>query len=69
MPISESLLQRLRCPESRQPLKLATPGQLEAINDRLEESVGEALVREDQKRAYPIRDGFPVLLLEEAIDL
>ena len=69
MPISESLLERLRCPESRQPLKLATPAQLGAINGRLENPVEAALIREDRKRAYPIRDGFPILLLGEAIDL
>ena len=46
------LLERLACPVTRQPL-------------RYDEAAGE-LVSEAAKLAYPIRDGVPVLLVEEA---
>ncbi len=69
-PLSPELLAQLRCPESRQPLALAD----EATLARLREAAGDAelegaLIREDGTRAYPIRDGFPILLIAEAIDL
>jgi len=46
------LLERLVCPVTRRPL-------------RLDETTGE-LVSEAAGLAYPIRDGVPVLLVEEA---
>ena len=46
------LLERLVCPATRTPL-------------RLDESAGE-LVSDAAGLAYPIRDGVPVLLIEEA---
>ncbi|MBN8848783.1 MULTISPECIES: Trm112 family protein [unclassified Sphingomonas] len=46
------LLERLACPVTRQPL-------------RYDEAAGE-LVSEAAGLAYPIRDGVPVLLVEEA---
>lgn len=46
------LLERLVCPVTRRPL-------------RLDETNGE-LVSEAAGLAYPIRDGVPVLLVEEA---
>ena len=48
--IDENLLKMLVCPESKAPLKL----------------VGEELVCEKSQLAYPIIDGIPILLLEEA---
>lgn len=60
----------LRCPETRQPLSLATDAQLARILVRSRRADLEgALIREDELRAYPIEDGFPVLLIDEAIDL
>jgi len=58
-----SLLDLLCCPETHQPLRLATAGELE----RLGESA--ALVRDDGLAAYPIRDDIPLLVLEEQIPL
>ena len=52
MAIDEKLLEILACPacDDRPPVKLK----------------GEKLVCEKCKRAYPIRDGIPVMLIEEA---
>jgi len=48
--IDKDLLKMLVCPKSKAPLKL----------------VGEELVCEESQLAYPIQDGIPVLLIEEA---
>lgn len=50
--IDEWLLERLVCPVTRQPL-------------RYDEAAGE-LFSEAAGLAYPIRDGVPVMLIEEA---
>ena len=52
MAIDEKLLEILACPacDDRPPVKLK----------------GEKLVCEKCKRVYPIRDGIPVMLVEEA---
>lgn len=63
--LSPDLLAILCCPETKQPLHLASPEELERLPAGLE----GALIREDALRAYPIRDGFPILLIAEAIDL
>jgi len=48
--IDEALLKLLVCPKSKAPLK----------------QVGDELVCETSSLAYPINDGIPVLLIEEA---
>ena len=48
--IDNDLLQMLVCPLSKAPLKL----------------VGEELICEKSQLAYPIIDGIPILLVEEA---
>lgn len=52
MTIDPWLLERLVCPVTRQPL-------------RYDEAAGE-LVSEAAGVAYPVRDGVPVMLVEEA---
>ena len=48
--IDNDLLEMLVCPKSKAPLDL----------------IGEELVCEKSKLAYPIIDGIPILLIEEA---
>ncbi|QVQ54374.1 Trm112 family protein [Spiractinospora alimapuensis] len=50
--IDDWLLDILACPKSRAPLRL--------------DSEAEELVCDESGLAYPIRDGIPVLLVEEA---
>ena len=63
--ISPQLLALLRCPLTLQTLRLAPPELLARLPAPLE----AALVRADGAVAYPIRDGIPMLLPEEAIPL
>jgi uncharacterized protein YbaR (Trm112 family) len=58
-----ALLDLLCCPETRQPLREATAEEIERLG------LGVALVREDGRVAYPIRDGIPMLVPDEAIPL
>ena len=59
--IDPELLALLRCPETKQTLRVATPEELARVN------LQAGLVREDGRVIYPIQDGIPVLLREEAV--
>jgi len=80
--IDKDLLQILACPESHQPLAEAEAALLAKLNDRI--ASGQArnragnevrakleggLVRQDGKLLYPIREGIPVLLIDEGIPI
>jgi uncharacterized protein YbaR (Trm112 family) len=80
--VAEELLALLRCPETRQPLIVAPPeliARLEALRassglpDRSGKpcsgSIEAGLVTADNVYFYPIRDGIPVMITGEAIDL
>lgn len=75
--LSSDLVTALRCPETHQPLALADPDQLDRIraavptgdNATDAPAIEGALLTEDGRIAYPIQDGFPILLLAEAIRL
>jgi len=80
--ITEELLALLRCPQTMQSLSLASVEQLAQIEatrtagklrDRAGRTVKEpiygGLVREDGSLLFPIRDGIPVLLLDDALPL
>ena len=82
MPVDPDLIAILICPESKQPVALATPAQLAAVNRdiragnvmnrggaRVERELGEALVRQDGRVLYPVEDGIPVMLVEESIGI
>jgi uncharacterized protein YbaR (Trm112 family) len=80
--IDPSLLEILRCPETHQALSIAAPELVARINEsistgRLRNNAGEAvnkpieggLIREDRRLMYPVIDGIPVMLIDEAIPL
>ena len=61
--IDPELLTLLRCPETKQPLRIATPEELARVN------LPAGLVREDGRVLYPIQGEIPVLLLDAAVPL
>ena len=76
--LSAELLSILRCPETRQPLRLAPQDVLARIaREQLCNRSGRpvalpldgGLLREDEALLFPVRSGIPVLLIEEAIPL
>ena len=80
--IRPELLEILVCPETKQPVSMATDDLLGRLNERIRnvalknragkeirEELGGALVRQDGEFAYPIREDLPVMLVEEAIPL
>ncbi len=80
--IDKELLDILVCPESKTRLKLADEELIEKLNravdaGQLKNRIGEVvrepleggLVREDGTLLYPIFDGIPVFLADEAIPL
>lgn len=80
--LDPDLVSIIACPETRQPLKLADAELLARLNGEVQagtlNNVGgnvvdvpldAALVREDGKIAYPVREKIPVLLIDEGIAL
>ena len=80
--LDEELLKILADPKSKEPLRRATPEELARLNAAIQqktaknqggqpvtETMSEALVAPKSQRAYPIRDGIPVLLFDEALPL
>ncbi|GMQ80488.1 MAG: Trm112 family protein [Planctomycetia bacterium] len=78
----EHLLEILVCPETRTRLRLAEPDLLAALNDaigrgQIVNQAGDVftsplecgLIREDGQVLYPVIDGIPILLMDEAIPL
>lgn len=80
--INAELLKILCCPETRQPLVEADQGLIDSLNGSIQEkslknvggtfiieSAESFLVTSDKSRAYPVRAGIPVLLVDEGIIL
>jgi len=78
--IDPELLKIVCCPETHEPVAVADPTLLEQLNQAIvsgqlqnragrpvKERLTEALVRLDGKLVYPVRNGIPVLLVDEGI--
>ncbi len=80
--LNPELLALLVCPETHQDVALALPEEIARINTAIgqgqvhtaagapvDQPVEAALIRIDRRIAYPIRDGIPVMLVSEGLDL
>jgi uncharacterized protein YbaR (Trm112 family) len=80
--IDTELLKILCCPETHQELRVADSALVEKLNQQvatggLKNRAGQpvkkkldgGLVRADEKFLYPVRQGIPVMLVDEAIPL
>lgn len=80
--IDPELLKLLVCPEDRTRLEVAGAELIDRVNravaakglrnragQEVTEPLQDALIREDGKLLYPIVDGVPTLLIDEAIPL
>jgi uncharacterized protein len=82
MALDSFLLEILRCPATRQPLREAEPVVVDRVNRAIQagqahDQIGRpvtlpvdgGLVREDGQVFYPVRDGIPIMLADEGIAL
>lgn len=82
MPLDPQFLQILRCPKTRKPLRMASDSELSELNRRIEqkqvvdasgrareERVAEGLVPEGEAVLYPVEEGIPILLIDDALPL
>ncbi len=79
--IDKDLLEILACPQTHQPLRMASAAELASLNGRIaggklvnkggkpvEHKLEEALMRGDGKVLYPVRESIPMLLIDEGIE-
>ncbi|RIL11541.1 MAG: hypothetical protein DCC75_02135 [Proteobacteria bacterium] len=82
MPISDALLKILVCPDDKSSLRMADADFIERLNRNISagqvknragnvvtERVSGALIRADNRYAYPIRHDIPIMLVDEGIEV
>lgn len=82
MQLDETLLKILVCPDSKLPVHLAPDSLLSELNAKISrgelrnkagsivaEPLEAGLLRSDKQVLYPIREGIPVMLVDEGIAL
>lgn len=80
--VEKELLELIACPESHQSLRQAPADLLARLNariaqgtlqnragQRLQVPLGEGLLREDGRVLYPVLDGIPMLIVDEAVEV
>lgn len=76
------LLEMLACPETKEPVHVADAGLIARLNEAQKAGtlknrggklvaapLQEGFIREDKAYLYPVVDGIPVMLIDEAIPL
>jgi len=82
MPIDNELLDILCCPETRQPVTVASSDIISPLNaeikagrlrnrggDKVESPIAEGLLREDGRVLYLVDDSIPIMLIDQSIEL
>jgi uncharacterized protein YbaR (Trm112 family) len=82
MPVRPDLLEILVCPETQQPVAIASDDVIARLNEKIRagslrnrggstvaDEIQEGLLREDGKILYIVDDSIPVMLIEESIEL
>ena len=82
MTVDPQLVEILVCPETRQPVHIASAEELSRVNAavrggtlrnrggaKVERELSEGLVRNDGRVLFPVDDGIPSMLIEESIPL
>ena len=78
--LDDQLLAILCCPENKEAVSLLDQEKLQILNEKItmgelqnksgnlvKERLEGALLRADQAVAYPIRDGIPIMLIDEGL--